>query len=106
MLWYRAGAAPIGRLATPMPLRWPAKPAAALLDYSLDATELLASETDTIAPVINAASGVDVAGFGVQGGVVILWLYGGVAGDDATIDLTLTTGSTRRVHRIVRIGIT
>jgi hypothetical protein len=105
-LWDYSYQPPAGWLITPAPLRWPAKPAIALLDYALDATALLAGLTDTLALVVNGVTGVVCVGAGVQGGLAILWLMGGSSGADASVDLTLTTGSTRRVHRIVHLGIT
>ncbi len=101
---YASGGAS-GRLPTPLPLRWPDKPALSVLDYTLDATGLLGSVTDTI-----SAYAVDVGALALTASVVIvgrltLWLGGGVTGMDYPINITLTTASTRSVNRVVRLGV-
>ncbi|MBW4089884.1 MAG: hypothetical protein HIU82_02075 [Proteobacteria bacterium] len=101
-LWDYAGGAPIGRLPTVLPLRWPDKPAAAVLDYTLDVSALLAPG-DAIATTAVTPSGVTMPASAVLGGRLIVWLAGGVSGTDNTIDITITTQSTRRIHRIVRL---
>ena len=100
-----AGIAPGTRLPTVLPLRWPDKPAGAVLDYTLDASMLLDPAGDALAAFTAVPSGPSLVAAVVVGGRLILWLGGGVSGTDATIDITLTTASTRFVHRIVRLAV-
>ena len=102
-----AGIAPGTRLPTVLPLRWPDKPAGALLDHTLDASMLLDPAGDALAAFTAVPSaGLALVAAAVVGGRLILWLAGGVSGTDATIDITLTTATTRFAHRIVRLAVT
>jgi hypothetical protein len=102
-LWDSVQSAPRGRPATPLPLRWPDKTAAEILDYSLDASALLTGPTDSIALTVNATGSFNLLTTAVHCGIATLWLSGGIAGADGLVDLTLTAISGRRVHRIVRL---
>ncbi|WP_428485932.1 hypothetical protein [Rhodopila sp.] len=105
-LFDQAIAAPRGAIATILPLRWPAKLAAATLDFALDASALQATPTDILAATLNASTNVQaVMPPVVIGGLVTLFLSGGIAGADGLLDLTLTTAAGRQVRRIVRLGI-
>ena len=98
-----AHTAPGDRIPTPMPLRWPDKAAASVLDYTLDASALLASGADTISAYSVSAAPLAMLASTTLGGRLTLWLGGGVSGTDYPISLTLTTASTRSVQRIVRL---
>ena len=102
-LWGYAGTAPRGRIPTPLPLRWPDKSVWAVLDFTLDAGELLAGGGDTMSLTVNGVGGLSLLATFVQGGCATLWLAGGMADVDNRVDLTLATLSSRRVHRIVRL---
>lgn len=96
-----------GRAMAVLPLRWPDHPAAAVLDYSIDAAGLRDGDADTISITARAATGIDVPATLVHGALVTLWLGPGSApiGTDALIDLTLATAGGRRVNRIIRLRI-
>lgn len=100
-----AGRAPAGRIPAVLPLRWPDKPAGALLDYTIDATALTAGTSDVISLSINDVGPLGLVAETAIEGLVTLWLSGGTAGQDVPIDLTLSTTSGRRVNRIVRLAI-
>jgi hypothetical protein len=104
-LWDTAGLAPRNALPSALPLRFPDTPSGMTRDFTLDATALQTIGTDTLTLTINAIGGglVLVASV-VRGGLVTLWLTTGAPGD-GTIDLVLTTQSTRRVHRIIRLRV-
>lgn len=88
-----------------MPLRWPGHPSGAILDYTLDATALLAGDSDALSAAIASTGDLVLNSVLALGGKLTLWLSGGQAGTDNQIDLTLTTLSTRRVHRIIRLRV-
>ena len=100
----RLALAPNGAEALPLalPLRWPDKPAGAVLDYTCDATELLAGATDTLSAAV-AVAGATLVSTYVEGGRVLVWLGGGVAGQDAAVLLSLTTASGRAARRAIRV---
>ena len=103
----QAMAAPTGRLAAVLPLRWPDTPAGAQLDVSLDASALQASAADALTVVLNATTNVTaIAAPVIIGGLVVLWIASGGAGTDGLVDLTLTTVSGTVARRIVRLLIT
>ena len=67
----QAMAAPTGRLAAVLPLRWPDTPAGAQLDVSLDASALQASAADALTVVLNATTNVTaIAAPVIIGGLV------------------------------------
>jgi len=89
-----------------LPLRWPDMPAGATLDYTLDATALLANIADTLSATVNNVTNVVLQSQLVTAGLVTFWLISSTPDCDALVDVTLTTVSTRRVHRIVRLRVT
>ena len=97
---------PRSRAAAPLPLRWPDKSVAAQLDFCLEASSLLSGTGDTLTATLNATTNVTaIAAPVVIGGLVVLWLAGGVAGVDGLVDLTLVAASGARARRIIRIAI-
>lgn len=105
-LWDFAARAPSGRRATALPSRWPPKPASALLDYSIDAGELLQGPNDRLMLTVNGAGGLTFGASTVVGCAAVVWLSGGAPGMDYAIDLTLTTAYGRAARRIVRLAVT
>lgn len=101
-LWDYPAGAPVGKIAPSMPLRWPDKLAGETLDFTLDASSLLAFCDDPLTALVGSGSLSLVAQL-VRGGLVTLWLSGGAAGTDNAIDLQLATGYGRAVHRVVRL---
>lgn len=87
------------------PLRWPDKRAGAVLDYTLDASALLAADDVLMPSVEQMPSGLDLLSTWAQDGLFTLWLSGGTPGTDNPISLTLTTQSTRFLHRIVLLRV-
>lgn len=85
-----------------LPLRWPDKAAAEVLNFGFDATALLASAVDTLVANI-AAPGQQLIAQVVTGGIVVIWLGGGTPGTDNEVDLRLAAASGAFVRRIVRI---
>lgn len=105
-LWGYAGPAPMSRLPTAMPLRWPDLAAGAAKDFTLDASALLDPAGDALSAFTVNPAGLTLLAPVVLGGRLILWLTGGVGGGtDYPVDITLTTASTRFVHRIVRLRV-
>ena len=78
-----------------------------MLDYTLDAAALRASDTDAISIQALTASGIAVAASLVHGSLITMWLGAATAaaGTDALVDLTLVTAGGRRVHRIIRLRV-
>lgn len=105
LLWSYAALGPRRRPPAALPLRWRDKPAAAVLDYTLDATALLADASDSLSCIATAPGSLLIRVVAIHGGIVTLLISGGVIGTDETIDLRLSTASGRRVHRIARMGI-
>jgi hypothetical protein len=105
-LWDYAGTSPRGQPGTPLPLRWPDKPALAVFDFSLDATGLLGSATDTMTLAIGSTGPLALVMSTVLAGVATLWLGDGTPGGDNVVDLTLATASGRLVRRFIRILVT
>ena len=126
-LFDHAGSAPRQRLPAVLPLRWPDKPVASLLDYTLDATGLLADPAELqpfqwgvshfgdplcgpgwvsdalVSLTVNAvAGGLVLQASSITAGLAVLWLGGGVPGD-CMVDVTIATASRRSVRRIVRL---
>ena len=100
-----AGRAPRGLLPVALPLRWPDTPIGVTADFSIDASALQVSSTDALTLAVNAVSaGLVLQATFVLGGLAVLWLATTAAGD-ATVDLTLTTQSTSRAHRIARLQV-
>jgi hypothetical protein len=81
-------------------LRWPLAEPEDVLDYSIDVSLLLADVADTIvaaeAAVAPSGSG-ELAGsnLSVAGGVITLWLAGGVPGRDYVIQVSCVTAAQR-----------
>lgn len=84
------------------PLRWPDKATDAVLDFTLDATGLPASPSDTLSATASCAT-LAVEAVVVRGALVTLWLGGGAAARDNAIDLRLATASGRAARRLVRL---
>lgn len=103
-LWDTAASAPGGHVAAFVPLRWPDKPAAAVQDFTLDATALLDPAGDVLAAEIEPLA-LSLLATVVLGGRVILWFGAGGAPFDYPVGITLTTQSTRVVRRIVRLRV-
>jgi hypothetical protein len=87
------GPAPRGRLAAPVPLRWPNKNPNDVLVYTLDCTEVIA-EGDSISlavcAIVPAHPGGLVAGAPVvNGDVISVKLSAGVAGEDYALTMTV-----------------
>lgn len=96
---------PAARAPSALPMRWPDKPAGALLDFSIDATALQMSTADALSMTVNAAGGCALAAAAIGGGIASLWLSGGLAGSDAVIDVSLSTVSGRAARRFIRMKV-
>ncbi len=96
-----------GRPLAELPLRWADHAADAVLDYTLDATLLRADASDPIAVESATTQGIALGAVLVHGASVTMWLGPATvpAGSDGLINMTLTTGSGRRVNRIARLRI-
>jgi hypothetical protein len=98
-----AGTTPRGRQPVSLPLRWPPKQPADVLDYSLDATGFLADIEDqvvsvTATPLSVSAGDVAIASLAVAGGLVTAWLAGGQPDTDYTIEVAIATLAGRTMN--------
>ena len=90
--------------------RWPNKAPAERLDYALDAAGPLAAPDpdDSVADVESVTvtpDGLVAEAWGMQGGTLVVWLSGGAAGEDYTLDAVLRTSRGRRIAARVRLGV-
>ena len=97
--------APRPRPATFLPLRWPDKPQAAILDFSIDARGLLSCAGDQLMITVENSASLTVAATAIVGHHAVLWLGGGSPGSDNVVFITLSTASGRTVNRTVRLAV-
>lgn len=83
------------------PLRWPAKYAPEVLDYTLDASGL----DDALVAASAASSDIEVLATWRADGLFTVWLDGGLPGMDVPVTVTLQTASAMFVARVVRLRI-
>lgn len=88
-------------------LTLPTKDPSEVLDYQVDFTAALGSDTITGSPVVTA-SGVTVAGSPAPSqaaGVVTFWLTGGTAGTTGIVTVRVVTTGGRTIERSASIYI-
>ncbi len=93
----------------PVLLTWPAKLTADVLDYSLDLTNWLADESDTISgtpTVSTTVTGLTIGTVSVSGSVVTVWLSAGTTGATYGVNVVITTagGRTETFQVLLPIG--
>ena len=103
VLFASAGSTPKGRQITPVPLRWPAKQPGDVLDYSLDISGFLADVEDqpvtvTATPVSLQLGDISINSITIAGGLITLWLSGGLPGTDYVFEITAQTLAGRTVN--------
>jgi len=105
----RRDATPRGFTPSPLPLVWPDKAAAAVLDYAIDVAQLLDS-TDTLASASAAAlpgvpGAVEVDSVSVDDSVITVWLSGGVDGEDYDVQITWSASSGRTDQMTIALSV-
>lgn len=101
-------ATPPGAGAALLASRWPEKRVSAVLDFSLDLTDWLEVDGDTIA---SAAVNCDddmlaIGDVAITDTIAKVWLSAGAAGTDYVLTWTITTAAGRIVNPVVRLLVT
>ncbi len=108
------GFAPVARGATvsaPLPLTWPGKDPADVLDYEFDiSAALLGNDGDQIASVAVTASpsgpgDLVVNSVAADGAVLVFWLSGGAVGTTYVLQVTVVTQAGRTVGRALLLPV-
>lgn len=97
----RRDASPRGFIPGALPLRWPDKEPGAILDYSLDVSNLLDS-TDALSSVTASVSpsvpgGLVIDSTAITGNVATAWLGDGVAGVEYEVTFALSSVAGRYI---------
>ena len=88
-------------------LKLPEKAPAEKLDYEMDFSDVLGTDTITGTPTVTGA-GITVAStppISHADGIVTFWLSGGAEGSDGTVTVTITTAAGRTFERAAAILI-
>ena len=99
------------RAGLPVPLVWPAKDAADLLDYQFDISPALAgNDGDGIASLDVSIAPAETGGLTLASAVAdgpraVLWLGGGWAGRTYTVTVRITTESGRGLARDISLPV-
>lgn len=86
---------------------WPMKDPSDVLDYSLNWTEFLEDDADTITSSSWAVtpSGLTLGENQYASGITTVWVSGGTSRETYTITNTITTESGRTIERSVRLPV-
>ena len=87
-------------------LAWPPKDPDEVLDYSIDWSEVLAEDEDTIDDVVwSFPAGITKDSQSEDGGLATVWISGGTAGIKYEIGCRMVTAGLRTYDRTVSLSV-